>query len=44
MMSDLIRNLRIQREEIDPDIISDYSFIMGDLNYRMQTTYLELVP
>jgi hypothetical protein len=44
MMSDLVRNLRIQREEIDPDIIADYSFILGDLNYRMETTYVDLIP
>ena len=44
MMSDLIRKMRHHREEIDPDIISDFSFIIGDLNYRMDGTYDTLVP
>ena len=36
MMSSLISKMRNQREEIDPDIIADYSFILGDLNYRIE--------
>ena len=44
MMSELIRKMRIQREEIDPDIIADFSFILGDLNYRMEGTFESLVP
>ncbi len=44
MMSDLIRNLKIYRDEVDPDILADYSFILGDFNYRMNSTYTELVP
>lgn len=43
MMSDLIRKMRNQREELDPDIISDFSFILGDLNYRLESTYDILV-
>lgn len=43
MMSDLVKKMRNQREEIDPDIISDFSFIMGDLNYRMESTYDVLI-
>jgi hypothetical protein len=27
---------------MDPDIICDYNFIMGDLNYRFDTTYEEM--
>lgn len=44
MMSDLIKHLKLQREEIDPDVLADFSFILGDFNYRMETTYLELIP
>lgn len=36
MMSDLVRKMRIQREEVDPDVIADFSFILGDMNYRME--------
>ena len=43
MMGDLIRKMRYHREEIDPDIIADFSFILGDLNYRMESTYEILV-
>src|SRR5437870_1235587 len=44
MMSDLIKNMKIHREEIDADILADYSFIIGDFNYRMNSTFTELVP
>lgn len=43
MMEDIIRKLKIERQEMDPDVISDYSFIMGDLNYRFQSTYEDMV-
>ena len=44
MMSEIIRKMRIQREEIDPDIISDFNFILGDMNYRLEGTFEELEP
>ena len=44
MMSDLIKKMRNHREELDPDIIADFSFILGDLNYRLEGTYETLVP
>lgn len=43
MMSELIKNLKIHREELDPDVLADFSFILGDMNYRMNTTYTELI-
>ena len=43
MMSEIIRKMRNQREEIDPDVISDFSFIVGDMNYRLESTYEELI-
>lgn len=27
--------------KIEPDAIADYTFILGDLNYRFKSTYLE---
>lgn len=42
-MSELIRKMRIQRDELDPDIISDFSFIVGDMNYRLDSTFEELI-
>ena len=44
MMCDLVKNLPIFREELDPDTIADYAFILGDFNYRMNSTFTELVP
>ena len=34
--------MRNQREEIDPDLMADFSFILGDLNYRMDGTFDEV--
>lgn len=42
-MSELIRSLKINREEIDPDFIADYSFLLGDFNYRLESNYGELI-
>ena len=44
MMSELIKSLRVFREEIDPDFLCDFSFLLGDFNYRLQSTFLELHP
>lgn len=44
MMSDLLRNMKVFRDEIDSDNIADFSFILGDLNYRMNSTFTELLP
>lgn len=43
MMEDIIRKLKIERQEMDPDVISDYNFIMGDLNYRFNSTFDDMV-
>lgn len=42
-MEELIRSFKIERNEMDPDLYADYAFILGDLNYRMKTTYTEMV-
>lgn len=43
MIEELIRSFRIDRSELDPDMIADYNFILGDLNYRFESTYEEMV-
>ena len=43
MMEDLIRIMKVERQEMDPDIICDYNFIVGDLNYRFDTTYDDMI-
>ena len=35
--------MRNQREEIDPDFMADFSFILGDMNYRMEGSYDEVM-
>ena len=43
MIEDIIRKLKIERQEMDPDVISDYNFIFGDLNYRFNSTFEDMV-
>ena len=43
MMEDITKYLKTKREEMDADIHSDYAFIMGDLNYRFDSTYEEMI-
>ena len=44
MMSELVRSLRIYRDEMDPDVVTDYAVFFGDFNYRLDTTFLDLHP
>ena len=43
MMEEIIRCMKIERQELDPDILADYNFILGDLNYRMESTYEQMI-
>lgn len=43
MMGELIRGLRIHREELESDMISDFSFVLGDTNYRISKSYDEVM-
>jgi len=43
MIEDIIRKLKSERQEMDPDVISDYNFILGDLNYRFNSTFEDMV-
>ena len=42
MMEEILKGIRAEREEFDPDVFNDYNFIIGDLNYRMETTFEEM--
>ena len=44
MMSELVKKMRNQREELDPDVAADYAFILGDMNYRMTGDFETIVP
>ena len=38
-MALLIDEFKVDRLEMDSDLICDYNFIMGDLNYRFDSTF-----
>ena len=42
MMEEIIQAFKVERDEFDTDIFCDYNFILGDLNYRMDTSYEEM--
>lgn len=43
MMEDIVRYFRNERPEMDPDVSYDYSFILGDLNYRLDSNFHDLI-
>lgn len=43
MMGELVRNLRIHREELEPDTISDFAFAFGDMNSRTSLSFDEVM-
>lgn len=42
-MGELVRNLRIHREELEPDTISDFAFAFGDMNSRTSLSFDEVM-
>lgn len=42
MMASLIQGMRNYRQEMDNDTLADFNFIVGDLNYRLDTYFSEL--
>ena len=42
-MSSLVKFFKVDRQEMDPDLICDYNFIMGDLNYRFNSSYEQMM-
>ena len=43
MMSSLVKFFKVDRQEMDSDLICDYNFIMGDLNYRFNSSYEQMI-
>ena len=43
MMEEIIKSLKYERKDLDADLTCDYNFIMGDLNYRLNSTYEEMI-
>lgn len=43
MASQLINKLKNNQSDLDSDTVCDYNFFIGDLNYRMNATFGELI-
>lgn len=43
MMNSLIGQNKFGDDNIDVSELSDYTFILGDFNFRMNTTYSEII-
>lgn len=43
MMEEIILSLRAEREEFDMDVLYDYTFVAGDMNYRFDSTYEDMM-
>ncbi len=43
MMIDFLKQARVSRKEFDCDFIADHSFILGDLNYRSNSTFTDCI-
>jgi len=42
MISELTKNMRIHKTDFDPDCLADFSIVLGDLNYRLNSRYADL--
>lgn len=43
MMEEVIKGMKYERQELDPDMTCDFNLIMGDLNYRLESTYEDMI-
>ena len=43
MMQEILSSLKGDREEIEMDVLYDYTIVAGDLNYRVDTTYEDMI-
>jgi hypothetical protein len=46
MMSNMIKTFRSKNEatlDLDSDVLADYSFVFGDLNYRYNTDFTNFI-
>lgn len=40
-MAKILLDIGIGKDSITPDAIADYAVILGDLNYRLKSTFLQ---
>jgi len=43
MMSKLIKSFKYEGTKLDPDSFFDFNIILGDLNYRFESTYSDMM-
>lgn len=46
MMQEILKEIGLfnEREMIEPDAIADINFLMGDLNFRINSTFSQFAP
>ena len=44
MAQNILKEIGISKDKIEPDAISDFSFFLGDLNFRINRTFEEHEP
>lgn len=44
MMSSIMKTFRCKDNGLDSDVLSDYTWVFGDLNYRMNSNFWDLIP
>jgi hypothetical protein len=46
MMSDLVKDTKNRyglKRFLDSDVLADFAFVLGDLNYRLDTNFVDFV-
>lgn len=44
MMSSIMKTFRCKENGLDSDVLADYTWVFGDLNYRMNSNFTDLIP
>ncbi len=41
MMANILLNIAVGKDAVPPDALADFAVILGDLNYRLKSTYTQ---
>ena len=41
MMANILKDISNNSDKYEPDAVADYCILLGDLNYRFKSTYLD---
>lgn len=44
MAQDILKEIGVSHNKIEPDAIADFSFFLGDLNFRLNRTFEDHEP